>query len=178
MSAPDSVRMPSKSFQDRVDSAAYYEAWAATVLCRAGLCVLHYPFDIRANEDKDLTEPDLIVARDIYNCEGYELCGPTEVEVKSLSLTFNNTDSYPFDDVLICSQSSFLRKWPGRDYICRDFLLVSKPTGAIIWVPAMTKVTLGKEVHDKARNETYKAVYTSRDNLRPLADFVDMVKDV
>lgn len=169
-----SIRLPTKSFSDRAGPAAFGEAWVGAVLSRAGLYTMHHPFEIQGLEttlEVDLHKPDLECATDSHFSKPYPL------EIKTLGVTFFNTDSYPFERVLVCSQNSFLRKWPGKDYLVRDFMLVSKETGAIIWIPAMTKVRMGVEVYDSTRNETYKSTSVSRDDLRPLADFVEMVKD-
>ncbi len=162
----------SQSFIDRADSAAFYEAWVGAVLARAGLYTLHHPFEI---DGKDHGETfDLGVFKNNLQ-PWYEQPGNT-VEVKSLNLTFYNPDTYPFEEVLVCSQNSWLRKWPGRYYTMRDFLFVSRATGSIVWLPTMTQVTLGKDVEDKGRGEVYKAVTVQREALRPLQEFVDHVK--
>lgn len=172
----------SQSFRDRADSAAFYEAWVGAVLSRAGLYTLHHPFQIDGKDHSQSWDLDVSFShpgtlhydsRDVRSLRSSSV----PVEVKSLSLTFLNTDSYPFDHVLICSQSSWLRKWPGTGTVQRDFLLVSRPTGAIVWIPKGTPVTLGHPVHDKQRNETYKAVKTNKGYLRPLSDFVEAIKD-
>ncbi len=166
-----SIKGVSQSFIDRADSAAFYEAWVATVLTRGGLYVLHYPFVI---DGKDHSQSyDLEVFRDIPCGDwGGELCHGTSVEVKSLSLTFTCPEDYPFPEVLLCSQSSFNKKWPGRDYTMRDFLLVSRKTGSIVWVPTMTQVGV-KTVTDKTRNETYQAMTVNQSALSTLQDFVE-----
>lgn len=180
--APSLMKNPSKSFLDRADSAAFYEAWVGSVLSRAGLFTVHHPFDTASNRDHGQSW-DLDVGLFHPNTLHYNngdvrsLRSPlTPVEVKSLSLTFLNTDSYPFEDVLVCSQGSWLRKWPSQNTIQRDFLLVSRPTGSIVWVPKGTPVTLGHEVHDRQRNELYKAVKTTKPHLRQLADFVEAIR--
>lgn len=168
----------SKSFQDRADSAAFYEAWVAAVLSRAGLYTLHHPFKIDGQDHSQSWDLDVGIHHpetlhydhvDVRSLRSSLI----PVEVKSLSLTFLNPDTYPFNDVLVCSQSSWMRKWPGKGTTQRDFLLVSRPTGSIIWIPKNTPVTLGHEVHDKSRNELYKAVKTTKGYLRPLADFCE-----
>lgn len=171
------MRMPvSESFKSRADSAAFYEAWVATLLSRGGLYALHLPFVI--SDSKDLTEPDLKVFSDPEHYDGVTCDFRCKgVEIKSVSVTFHNVDTYPFDTVLVCSQNSFLRKWPGSSTLKRDFLIVSRKTGSVIWIPSGTQVELGKEVTDKSRNETYKVVTVSKDALRPLQDFIEMVKD-
>ncbi len=162
----------SQSFIDRADSAAFYEAWVGSTLSRAGLYTVHYPFKI---DGKDHSQSfDLTVCNDHTWTEQVYAGGldGTSVEVKSLNLTFTCPDDYPFDEVLLCSQSSFNKKWPNRDYTCRDFLLVSRKTGSIVWVPQMTQVG-NKSVTDHTRGETYVAVTVGRDALKPLQDFVE-----
>lgn len=164
------LRGVSQSFRDRADPAAFWEAWVGAVLARAGLYTTHCPFEI---DGKDHGQTfDLMVG----TCPEGDYYDMKPVEVKSLKLTFNDPDTYPFDEVLVCSQNSFLRKWPGRDYSMRDFLFVSTQTGSIVWLPSMTKVTLGREIRDNSRNEVYKAVSASKDMLRPLDEFVEYIK--
>jgi hypothetical protein len=164
------LRGVSESFKQRADSAAFYEAWVGAVLARKGLTTIHHPFEI---DGKDHGQSwDLTLYR---NVEPGHLKS-VNVEVKSLSISFADVESYPFNDVLICSQNSWNRKWPGRDYTMRDFLLVSKPTGHIVWIPCMTAVTLGHEVLDSARNELYRAVKCAKSSLRSLAEFVEHVR--
>ncbi len=106
-----------------------------------------------------------------------ESIDPVQVEIKSLSLSFNGPSDYPFTSLLVCSQKNFLKKWPGWSKTGRDFLFVSTQTGAIVWLPRGTKVELGCEVLDKTRNELYKAVRAPRMNLRSLDEFVSHIHD-
>ncbi len=160
----------SKSFQDRADSAAFYEAWVGAVLARKGLYTLHNPFEC---DGKDHSQSfDLEVG---YERAQFDHDETLRVEVKSLNLTFTCPEDYPFPEVLLCSQSSFNKKWPGRDYTMRDFLLVSRKTGHIVWVPQMVQVS-SKEVHDNTRNETYQAMTVNQSALRSLTEFTDTFK--
>ena len=161
----------SPSFRFRADSAAYWEAWVAAVLARAGLYTLHHPFLI------DNLDHSQSVDLDVFrNYPGIvEDCGQTPLEIKSLSLEFNNSSDYPYEDVLVCSQSSFLKKWPGKEGIGRDFMLVSTVTGAMVWVPTGTRVGF-KEVMDKSRNECKPTAYCQKAELRELGDFISKVK--
>ncbi len=166
-------RAVSQSFRDRADSAAFYEAWVGSVLARAGLYTVHHPFLIDGKDhghtwDLDVSAEDPSGWASDYG--GFTL---TNVEVKSLSVSFENAAGYPYETVLVCSQNSWIRKWPGKDAVQRDFLLVSKPTGCICWIPAGSPVELGVLVTDKSRNETYLAVQTNKQHLRPLQDFVE-----
>jgi hypothetical protein len=176
---PKSSRGVSKSFLDRADSAAFYEAWVGAVLARAGLYTLHHPF-VADGGDYHGQSWDLeaynVTPEEYYWCTSPPSCRRVEVECKSLSLTFYNTDTYPFDDVLVCSQNSWLRKWPGKDTTQRDFLLISRPTGSVLWLPVSSPVVLGVEVTDRTRGETYKAVQAQKTSLKDLADFVEMVR--
>lgn len=161
----------SSNFRDRADSAAFYEAWVGAVLSRAGLYTLHHPFTLAetAEEVADHAHTwDLNVTRD-------PSFASEQVEVKSVNLTFHNTESYPFEWLLVCSQASWERKWTS-DKTLRDFLFVSRPTGAILWLPTDTRVEMNHMVVDSTRNQTYKAVRTSSSNLRPLDEFVTKVK--
>lgn len=170
----------SSNFRDRADSAAFFEAWVGAVLARAGLYTLHHPFTL-AETREDIGSYAQTVDLDVdteppQNPNTSTFGWGTEVEVKSSNLTFHNTQSYPFPELLICSQSSWEKKWLKASKTCRNFLFVSRQTGAILWLPTKTPVTLGNLVHDATRNQTYKAVKTSSDNLRALDEFVHMVK--
>jgi len=165
----------SKSFKDRADGAAFWEAWVGAVLARAGLYTVHHPF-LADGLDTHGQTFDL----EVYGNHPQAFMdgsGMTDVEVKSLNLSFTGPADYPFDDVMLCSQNSWLRKWPGSYHVCRDFLLVSRHTGNLVWVPCMAPVEMGREVTDSSRGETYKVVVAKKVNLRPLSDFVEAMKD-
>ncbi len=105
---------------------------------------------------------------------------PTEymrtLEVKSVNLTFSTVKDYPFNDVLVCSQASFQKKWPGANKTGRDFLIVSRLTGSIVWLPSGSSVELGREVFDKSRSELYKVVQAKKSDLRELCDFTEVLR--
>lgn len=168
----------SSNFRDRADSAAFYEAWVGAVLSRAGLYTLHHPFTL-AETAEEVAEHahtwDIEVGKGVEDWDPSCWQGAALVEVKSVNLTFHNTESYPFEWLLVCSQASWERKWTS-DKTLRDFLFVSRPTGAILWLPTGTLVEMNHMVVDSTRNQTYKAVRTSSSNLRPLDEFVTKVK--
>ncbi len=174
MNSPDlrPHRTVSQSFRDRADSAAFYEAWVGAVLARTGLFTVHQPFLIDGKDHGESWDLDVLNYDPIRILPDGGLIN-RRVEVKSLSVSFENVRQYPYETVLVCSQNSWLRKWPAKDTVQRDFLLVSKPTGCICWIPAGSPVELGVLVTDKSRNETYKAVQTNKGLLRPLQDFVE-----
>lgn len=167
----------SESFKKRADPAAFWEAWVGAVLARAGLFTVHYPFVCDGSDEHGLSF-DL----EVSSCHPYEhrfQAGgliSAEVDVKSLSLSFSNVESYPFDSVILCSQNSFLRKWPGSSTTKRDFLLLSTDTGSLVWVPVGTPVILGGEVYDKSRHELYRVAKVQKSDLREFSDFVELFK--
>lgn len=166
----------SQSFRDRAPKAAFAEAWVGACLTRAGFYVVLHPWVI---DGKDHSQSfDLTVLNEAPVNAYYPGCTPepkeVEVEVKGLSLTFHNLDSYPFNDVLVCSFNNFRKKYPGKDKTGRDFFLLSMPTGAIVWVPKGTPIFI-KEVLDSTRNELYKAVACNREDLRSFQDFAEAV---
>ncbi len=157
-------------FSGRLERGAFWEAWVGAVLSRAGMYTTHLPSHIDRN--KDFSESwDL----EVQHCDSGSLT-PVLSEVKSLSLPFHNVDDYPFETVLVCAQDSWTKKWPGKDTVQRDFLLVSNVTGSILWIPTGTKVQLGHPVHDRNRNYSYKCAVVNKSQLRPFADFVDMLR--
>lgn len=172
--ATDRSTSISANFRDRADSGAFYEAWVGAVLARGGLWTLHHPFTLAESRadipayahtwDLDVGASDDATYSDI------------PVEVKSGNLTFHNVESYPFEEMMVCSQASWERKWTS-DKTLRDFLFVSRPTGAILWLPKGTHVSLNNVAHDSTRNQTYKVVKALSAHLRPLDEFIRMVKD-
>ncbi len=157
----------SDSFRGRADGAAYWEAWVAAVLSRAGLYTIHYPFEIDGREHGQSC--DLTVSTD-------GRWSGVQVEVKSLNHTFCSSSDYRYDSVMVCSQNNFLRKWPGASKTGRDFLFVSRITGNIIWLPIDSPITVGHETFDSTRGESYKTVHAKKTDLRELCDFVEAVR--
>ncbi len=102
----------------------------------------------------------------------------TATEVKSSALTFTKPQDYPMPTALVCAQDSWMKKWPGKETVQRDFLLVSRVTGHIVWIPVGTKVQLNHPVTDRNRDYSYKCAVVNREQLQPFRKFVDMVKRV
>lgn len=164
----------SEGFRRRADSAAFYEAWVGSVLARAGLYTVHHPFTL-ANGKGDIAKYRLTWDLDVSATPPNGDANCLSVEVKSSSKTFSSVGNYPEKAVLVCSQNSFMRKWPKSEQTGRDFLHVSRPTGSILWLPKGTKVTMGIEVYDPSRKEVYKAVAAQRNQLCELWQFVEYV---
>ncbi len=157
----------SDSFRGRADAAAYWEAWVGAVLARAGLYTEHFPFYIADGTGG----MDYSQTWDLNVSSGK---GPyTEVEVKSVNLEFTGVKDYPRHSVMVCSQNSFLRKWPGGSTIGRDFLFVSRITGNVVWLPKNSRISVGHETFDGSRNELYKTVHGRKEDLRNLYEFVE-----
>ncbi len=158
------------SFRKRADSACFYEAWVGSVLARAGLCTIHQPFTI-AKSRADMATYAHTWDLEVYDPESrYQ----TKVEVKSTNLKFDTPDSYPHETLLVCSEKSFLNKWPGQIATGRDFLFVSRLTGSILWLPAGT-ITHIETVGDRSRNEVYRAMAANKSKLKDLMSFIDKV---
>lgn len=165
-------RPVSDSFRARADSACFFEAWVGSALARAGLYTLHHPFNID-NQDHGMSH-DLSV----LTGPDFDLRDPTwtTVEVKSVNVKFTTASTYPFSDILVCSQNSFLRKWPGSSKTKRDFLFVSRDTGNIVWLPVGSMVELGIEVMDGT--ELYRVVQAKKTDLRELSDFCEVIRGI
>jgi len=163
----------SDNFKKRADSAAFFEAWAATKLTRLGLFVNMGPFTIwKPGEDIEpyLKAVDLVV----WTTDSSH---GTPVEVKSQNLSFSNVSDYPMERPLVCSQASWVRKTvPPSSVTVTDQLYVSRVTGEALWLPSGSPVELGVRVFDKDRNESYLAVSTWKRHMRPLTDFASSVK--
>lgn len=163
----------SESFKERADSSAFYEAWVGAMLSRAGLYTLHHPFTLMA----ETGNPASFYANtwDIdVRIPGSEVFVP--VEVKSVNLRFTLPNDYPHLGCLVCSYSSFSKKWPGELTTKRDFLMVSRSTGAIIWLPWGTPIGL-QQVTDKSRGESYECVSADKSYLMPFESFVTAIKN-
>ncbi len=164
---------PDHTFAGRADQACFWEAWVGAVLSRAGLHTLHEPFTVAAEVGR--TRESYAQSIDLWVSTGDFEAG-VPVEIKSRELKFSTAKDYPYGDILVCSQESWLRKWPGASATRRDFLFVSRITGNILWLPVSTPVTLGHETFDGKRGELHKNVKADKSSLRELSDFVEMVR--
>lgn len=167
----------SDSFRRRADSAAFFEAYAASRLTRLGLHVVLYPVVVAAPGESLEAFHRTVDLRVHGACEpGSSHSTGFPVEVKSQNMSFtDDPSSYPKDRPLVCSQSSWSHKCAGRNTTRYDQLYVSRVTGGILWLPAESPVTLGVEVYDSKRKELYKAVATSKEYLRPVSVFAGLV---
>ncbi len=155
----------SDSFRGRADKAAYWEAWVGAVLSRAGLFTLHQPFELDGPAREHALSWDLDVA---MPSRSDSMKVWTSVEVKGINTPFTRASDYPYDSVLVCSQNSFLRKWPKTRTTGRDFLYVSTISGNVVWLPAGSQVSVGHETFDTQRRELYKTVQAKRSDLKGL----------
>jgi hypothetical protein len=163
-------------FAGRANEAAFWEAWVGAVLARCGLYTVHHPFTV-ANSLKQVKDYYHTWDLDVSAEHPHDYIpgrGLTPTEVKSVALTFTGPEDYPFEQCLVCSEASHKRKRGELDSTGTAFLLVSRATGAIVYVPVGTKL-LVKEVHDGDRGETYKAVYCRKEDLRALKEYVQAV---
>lgn len=174
-------KFPIQDFKERADSAAFWEAWVGAVLARSGLYTVHHPFTVAENW-KEAREHyltwDLTVCN--YEPEAYNSSASgldkRPVEIKSLNLEFYGPEDYPFDVVMVCSQKSWDRKWPGTDKTSRDFIFVSRATGALVWLPVGSPVMVNVPAVDRERGDIYSGVRTEKKYLRDLAAFVQTFK--
>ena len=161
----------SESFKQRADSSAFFEAWVGAKLSRSNLYTVHHPFSLAAETGNPLSfyahTWDLDVGVDGFNWL------PTEV--KSVNLRFYEPNDYPHLGVLVCSDASWQNKWPGLDTVQRDFLMVSRDTGGIVWLPKGAPV-VRKPIKDPTRGESYLCVASHKSELRSFSDFVNYVK--
>lgn len=159
----------SKSFMERADDAAFWEAWVATVLCRSGLDVIHQSFKI-GEEHYHPERTDLHVIKQNDRS--------VPVEVKSSRMHFTGPNDYPDNEVFACSESSYKRKGNNIPYtLYCDFLIVSKQTGNIVWIPRGTFLEFRKSF-DSSRQETFTALYATRKSVCNLANFIEDLLDL
>lgn len=165
----------SQSFLARADEAAFWEAYVGALLKRNGLYVIQEPMDLGEFHD-----PEKSTCFDLHVSPNASLDPSFGVEVKSRRTYFSSVSDLAQKTkggLTLCSQSWFLKNWPGYDCTGRDFLLVSAPTGCILWAPMGTQVTLGVEVTDYDRNEVYRVATIDPCGLLPLDAFVAMAKE-
>ncbi len=161
----------SESFKQRADSSAFFEAWVGAMLSRSNLFTLHHPFTLATETGNPLSfyshTWDLDVSPDnrVF----------TPVEIKSVNLKFTEPNDYPHMGILVCSDASWQKKWPGSEKTGRDFLMVSRETGGIVWVPKGTETGI-TQVTDKTRNETYACRTTHKSELVSFGFFVEHIQ--
>jgi hypothetical protein len=157
----------SESFKQRADSSAFFEAWVGAKLSRSNLFTVHHPFTLASETNNPLSfyahSWDLDVSHDNRLF--------TPVEVKSVNLSFTEPNDYPHLGVLVCSDYSWQKKWPGAETTKRDFLMVSRTTGGIVWLPIGSETGVTPLV-DKTRGESYMCRTTHKSELMPFSDFV------
>ena len=162
----------SESFKQRADASAFFEAWVGAMLSRANLFTLHHPFTLASETGNPVSfyahTWDIDVAADLLRMW-------VPVEVKSVNLKFWEPNDYPHLGLLVCSDASWQKKWPGADVVQRVFLMVSRESGGIVWLPKGAAVTR-KMVKDPSRGEEYLCVASHKSELRKLADFVAYIK--
>jgi hypothetical protein len=162
----------SESFRQRADSAAFFEAWVGAKLSRANLFTVHHPFTLASETGNPLGfyahTWDLDVGIDNVNW--------LPVEVKSVNLSFMEPGNYPHLGLLVCSDASWQKKWPGAETVQRDFLMVSRDTGCIVWLPKGSPTTK-RQQKDPSRNETYVCVAAQKCELRSFGAFINYAKE-
>lgn len=164
------------SFKRRADASAFFEAWVGAKLSRSNLFTVHHPFTLSSETGNPLSfyahtwDLDVGVMR---NADGEEAWLP--VEVKSVNLSFNQPNDYPHLGLLVCSDASWQNKWPGAETVQRDFLMVSRETGGIVWLPKGSPV-VRKLVKDPSRGEEYLCVASHKVELKSFNEFVNYVQ--
>jgi hypothetical protein len=162
----------SESFKQRADSSAFFEAWVGAKLSRGNLYTVHHPFTLAAETGNPLSfyahTWDLDVSAD------NKVFLP--VEVKSVNLRFHEPNDYPHLGLLVCSAASWDKKWPQHETVQRDFLMVSRDTGGIVWLPKGAPV-IRKMVKDPSRSEEYMCIASHKVELQPLSSFIQYVQE-
>ncbi len=160
----------SESFRRRADSSAFFEAYVGARLSRFNLWTVHHPFTLADETGNPVSfyahSWDLDVSSD------NKLFTP--VEVKSVNLLFHEPNDYPHLGLLVCSVASWQKKWPKQTKTQRDFIMVSRLSGGMVWLPKGTE-TWTKEVTDKRRKETYECVVAHKADLKPISAFATSI---
>ncbi len=166
----------SDSFRQRADSSAFFEAWVGAKLSRSNLYTVHHPFSLAAETGNPLSFYAHTWDLDVYVAPPSEVPdGGIPVEVKSVNLKFTEPNDYPHLGLLVCSDASWQKKWPGSDVVNRDFLMVSRDSGGIVWLPKGAPV-IRKLITDPTRGEKYLCVASHKAELRSFSDFTNYIK--
>lgn len=176
MSESESVRTGARSasFVGRANESCFWESYCCTILSRAGLYVLHHPMLIGGDgngKGEATNAPDIEVGTFPYTQEPDMF----PVEIKSRAQYFDVPSDLKEPHVFVSSMKSWMRKYPGKDKTQRDFLMVSKETGTVLWLPIGTRVSV-TEMYDPSRNETYKGMVAEKGCLQDLDSFVSSIK--
>lgn len=176
----------SESFKQRADSSAFFEAWVGAKLSRANLFTVHHPFTLASETGNPLSFYAHTWDLDVSTNDPHEMGDDrysgkysVAVEVKSVNLSFVEPNDYPHLGLLVCSDASWQKKWSHKDLqdrVQRDFLMVSRETGGIVWLPRGAPVTR-KVVKDPSRNEEYLCVAAHKQELRNFNNFVNYMTD-
>lgn len=172
----DLRRKLAPSFLARQEEAMFWEAYVGARLAKEGLYVVHEPMHLGEYYDplKGLTCDLRVSPWPPVSCLPVELL---DVEVKSRQRYFHK----PADlgqNVFICNQQWFLNNFPGYSTLGRDFLLVSKVTGHILWAAEGTEVTMGVDMYDDERQLAYKGVTVRTSDLGDFSGFVTKVREM
>lgn len=152
--------MTSASFNDRLDGAAFWEAWVASRITRTikGASVTL----MSVGEAKDVTVyPDMVLGID----EDYDR--RLELEVKSRNVSFTGVNDYPFPTINTCSKSY----WERTGHLGRQYLIVSQATGNIIWIPSWVEKHQ-KVAVDHTRGQQFDCMAVDTMEAKDWHDFV------
>ncbi len=159
------LRKNSKSFLQRADSAAFWEAYVASKIAREGFNVT-----IMESHHGEYIKPEKLTSYDMEVHISPEMSLPIEVKSrKYLDMEVSK------ENIWVCNKKFFDRCWPGWDVIGRDFIFVNSRDSHMLWLPAGTPVGLGAE-HDRSRNETFEVVTVPTNTLKPFRDFIAFLK--
>lgn len=147
-------------FEDRLDGAAFWEAWVASRITRTikGASVTL----MSVGEAKDVTVyPDMRM--NIDGLDGRNL----DLEVKSRNVSFTGVSDYPFPTINTCSKSY----WERTGHLGRQYLIVSQSTGNIIWIPSWVEKHQ-KVAMDNTRGQQFDCMAVDTMEAKDWHDFV------
>lgn len=172
-----------KSFVDRCDTAAYWEAYVAGLLSRLGLDVIHPALTIAGPDDKledFYGSSDLVVGYALDS--GMDLDGAAigfnavaSVEVKSSTKTLAENQKY--DRTLVCSQNAWKRKFgDGITGVPKKyaFVFISSDGHTRVLPPESTVGV--RRVFDKSRCEVYQCMDCDSKDLITLEEWVEQIR--
>lgn len=163
--------MISASFLSRQAEAIRAQSRVSHELVLAGLDVTHYGLRI-AKTRKEFAEyrmgHDMMVHVGEYSIP---------IEVKGSNKSWTGLADYPSAKPLVCSQATADKKgMVSSGVLWIAHVLVSNPTGAMLVIPAGTKVTEHVPWKDPSRNEFYEVLVCTRADLRPMGYLVEQLR--